>query len=225
LTFASIRLDDANINRSPYAYDANPASERQKYSDNVDKELTMLRFADMNHNTRGVLTWFATHGTSLLSNNTLVTGDNKGVAAYLLEKRIGAGFVAGFSQSTLGDVSPNVLGQFCEGGPNNGQPCRLDDSTCGGVVGPCRARGPFWGLNDGGTKSCFEIGKRQADKAFELLKLMDIDPDRSKAVQIRGPIRSFHHFQDLSFYEFPHPNGSVVSTCPSALGYSFGAVS
>lgn len=40
-------MTDANINRSPYAYEANPAEERAKYEPvggQVDKEMTVLSF-------------------------------------------------------------------------------------------------------------------------------------------------------------------------------------
>jgi neutral ceramidase len=36
-------------------------------------------------------------------------------------------------------------------------------------------------------------------------------------------VKSYHIFQDMEFYEFPLPNGTVVQTCPAALGYSFAA--
>lgn len=66
----------------------------------------------------GVINWFAVHGTSMNNTNTLVSGDNKGYAAYLLEKHVnGAGstpgmgpFVAAFGSTNLGDVSPNTAG-------------------------------------------------------------------------------------------------------------------
>jgi neutral ceramidase len=226
LSYGRIRLEDASINRSPYAYNANPPAERKKYFDNVDRDLSLLRFADLNHKPLGILTFFAIHGTSMLNNNTIVTGDNKGVASYLFEKKMegtNAAFVAGFSQSNVGDVSPNVLGAFCEGGPEDGKPCKIEDSTCGGKVGPCHARGPFPRLNDGGTKSCFEIGKRQYEKAFELFEMMEISPPGAKDIHVRGPVKAFHTFKDMSFFEFPHPNGTTVQTCPPALGYSFAA--
>jgi neutral ceramidase len=222
ITSGKIRIDDANINRSPTSYDANPAAERAQYSDNVDKDMTLLRFADLDNKDIGVLTFFATHGTSLLQNNTLVTGDNKGVAAYLLEKKMqttSPGFVAAFSQSNVGDVSPNVQGDWCESGPSAGQRCKADDSTCDGKVTACRSRGPFWGLNDAGTKSCYEIGKRQYEKAYELMQQLS----STGGSPVRGPVRSFHTYQDLSFAEFPHPNGSTVMTCIAAMGYSFAA--
>jgi neutral ceramidase len=36
-------------------------------------------------------------------------------------------------------------------------------------------------------------------------------------------VRSFHYFQDMQYYKFPLDNGTVVQTCPAALGYSFAA--
>lgn len=51
-------MSDANINRSLWAYLANPAAERALYSDDVDKTITMLRFqrASDGLNT-GILAW------------------------------------------------------------------------------------------------------------------------------------------------------------------------
>lgn len=105
LDFGTTKIPDANINRSPYAYLANPASERAQYTDDVDKTLTLLRFQRASDRKNiGVLTWFPVHGTSMLGNNTHVSGDNKGLAAYLFEQSVKGnsqaadGFVAGFSQ-------------------------------------------------------------------------------------------------------------------------------
>ncbi len=80
LDFGSTNVTDANINRSQWAYLANPAGERAQYTDDVDKELTLLRFqraSDLKN--IGVFTWFPVHGTSMLENNTHVSGDNKSV--------------------------------------------------------------------------------------------------------------------------------------------------
>lgn len=210
---------DANINRSPYAYLANPSSERLNYVDDVDKNLTMLRFTRADGKNIGVLTWYAVHGTSMLGNNTLITGDNKGVAAYLFEKAIGDDFVAGFSQANVGDTSPNVLGPMCEDGSN--QECRFEDSTCGGRNEPCHGRGPFFGLNDGGTKSCFEIGRRQFEGAKALYDSLG---SSNSTTAVTGPsVRSLHTFVSLANYTFPLRNGTIVKTCPAALGYSFAA--
>lgn len=129
LSFSSTELQDGNINRSPYSYLANPQEEREQYDSDVDKALTILRFDRLDdQKTMGVLTFYSVHGTSLYGNNTLVTGDNKGVAAYLFERnvtnddRFDQNFVAGFSQSSVGDSSPNVLGPYCE---DTGEKCKF----------------------------------------------------------------------------------------------------
>jgi neutral ceramidase len=69
----------------------------------------------------GVLNWFAVHGTSLNNTNRLISGDNRGVAGFLLEESIngptetvlpGMGdFVAAFASSNLGvsDISSCCL--------------------------------------------------------------------------------------------------------------------
>jgi len=215
------KVNNANINRSLYAYLANPAEERARYPDNVDKTMTMLKFTRASDGKSiGMLNWFATHGTSLLGNQTVVAADNKGVAAYLFEQDVAAsgnaapGFVAGFSQANVGDTTPNVLGAWCEDGSN--QECKLEDSTCGGKSQDCHGRGPFFGLNDGGVKSCYEIGKRQFEGAKAIYNSNGFTP-------ITGSIRSFHTFVDFSNFSFQLPNGTTVSTCPAAMGNSFAA--
>ncbi|KAF2438292.1 Neutral/alkaline nonlysosomal ceramidase [Karstenula rhodostoma CBS 690.94] len=220
----SAKVNNANINRSLYAYLANPASERARYTDNVDKTMTVLKFTRASDGKNiGILNWFAVHGTSLLGNQTVVAADNKGVAAYLFEQDIATnaasanaadGFVAGFSQASVGDTTPNVNGAWCEDGSN--QECKLEDSTCGGKSQDCHGRGPFFGLNDGGVKSCYEIGKRQADGAKSIY-------NSNGFTSITGSVRSFHSFVDFSNFTFQHPNGTTVKTCPAAMGNSFAA--
>ncbi|KAL9000554.1 MAG: hypothetical protein Q9169_000847 [Polycauliona sp. 2 TL-2023] len=223
LTVAEKEIQDANINRSLYAYLANPEEERARYQHDVDKTMTMLRFrrADDGKD-MGVLTWFPVHGTSMLGNNTLISGDNKGVAATLFEKDMqdrGEGteeFVAGFSQANVGDTSPNVLGAFCEDG--SGEKCNFQDSTCGNGNKMCHGRGPMFRHKDQGASSCHEIGRRQYVGAKALYLSMT-----AHNVPVKGPVRSFHTYRDFSNMTVQHPNGSLVSTCPAALGYSFAA--
>ena len=226
LTFDSIDLENANVNRSPFSYDANPEEEKARYSDNVDKTMTLLRFdRESDNKTMAILTFFPVHGTSMYNNNTLVTGDNKGVAAWLFERstqddnRFAEDFVAGFSQSNVGDTSPNVLGAWCEDG--SGERCRYEDSTCGGKMEHCRARGPFFRENDNGAKSCFEIGRLQFAAAKEAYDRMDVDTTR---IVGSSHVGAFHVYQDLSNYTFQSPfNSSTLATCPAALGFSFAA--
>jgi neutral ceramidase len=222
LSAGSAKITDTNINRSLFAYLANPESERARYGDDVDKTMTLLKFTRASDSkSLGVLTWFPVHGTSLLGNQTLVAGDNKGVAAYLFEQDAAAiedaapGFVAGFSQANVGDTTPNVMGAYCEDG--SGQQCRLNDSTCGGKSQDCHGRGPFFGLNDGGAKSCYEIGKRQFQGAKSIYQ------DSGSFKSISGNVRSFHTFVDFSNFTFTLTNGSTAHTCPGAMGNSFAA--
>lgn len=58
LSYADTIVSDANINRSLWAYLANPAEERAQYLDDVDKIITVLRFkrASDGLNT-GILAW------------------------------------------------------------------------------------------------------------------------------------------------------------------------
>lgn len=60
---------NANINRSPSAYLANPAEERALYEYDQDKDLTLLRFDDESGLARGFLSFFAVHATSIYEVN------------------------------------------------------------------------------------------------------------------------------------------------------------
>lgn len=61
----NITLLGANRNRSPSAYKANPADEIAKYQYDQDKELSVLRLNDATGKARGLISFFAVHGTSL----------------------------------------------------------------------------------------------------------------------------------------------------------------
>lgn len=232
LTAGTTKVFGANINRSLYAYLANPAEERAKYNvsaeddGSVEKDLTLLKFRRASDGKSiGVLTWFPTHGTSMLANNTLITGDNKGVAAYLFEKKVRErehetdDFVAGFSQANMGDASPNTLGEWCDDG--SGEKCDWISSSCKstGRSRKCHARGPFFREKDEGAASCFEIGTKQYEAALDLYLSMDTMPANVKG----SGVKAFHRFHDMADFQFQLPNGSTARTCSAALGYSFAA--
>lgn len=222
LSIGTTDVLDANVNRSPYAYLANPAAERERYEHDVDKAMTVLRFtkvADDREADIGILTWFPVHGTSMLGNNTLVTGDNKGVAAWLFEESTNdPDFVAGFSQANVGDTSPNILGAYCEYGEFAGELCDFKTSLCGNKSQPCHGRGPYFGLDDAGTASNYEIGRRQFVGAQKLFA------NQSAFRPISGKVvKSLHQFVDMRDYHFTFSNGTLAHTCPAALGYSFAA--
>ncbi|TQV92029.1 neutral/alkaline nonlysosomal ceramidase [Cordyceps javanica] len=228
LSVGKTKIFGANINRSLFSYYANPEEERARYNvssdddGSVEKDITVLKFQrEADGKNIGVLTWFPTHGTSMQANNTLITGDNKGLAADLFERRVRGGsqetddFVAGFSQANMGDASPNVLGAYCE---DTGEPCDFKTSSCSdGRPGSCRSRGPFFLENDNGASSCFEIARLQVEGAMRVYKKL------SKVNAVRGVgVKAVHEFHDMAGYEFLLPNGTMARTCPAALGYSFG---
>ncbi|OAA55426.1 neutral ceramidase precursor [Cordyceps fumosorosea ARSEF 2679] len=229
LSVGKTKIFGANINRSLFSYLANPEEERQRYNisaeddGSVEKDITVLKFQRAADGKNiGVLTWFPTHGTSMQANNTLITGDNKGLAADLFERRVRGGndetddFVAGFSQANMGDASPNVLGAYCE---DTGEPCDFKTSSCSdGRPGSCRSRGPLFLKNDYGASSCFEIARLQVEGAMSVYS--DLKKTESN---VRGVgVKAVHEFHDMAGYEFVLPNGTAARTCPAALGYSFG---
>ncbi|EKM60398.1 uncharacterized protein PHACADRAFT_167760 [Phanerochaete carnosa HHB-10118-sp] len=220
LSLGNTTVLEANINRSPSAYLTNPAEERARYRYDQDKELTLLRFDDVSGNPRGFLSFFPVHGTSIYENNTLVSGDNKGMAAYLYEAMMephampgNNTFVAGFAQANVGDTSPNTEGAFCEspGQPWDGLPCEFDHSTCGNRTQDCHGRGPGFRISD--FESNRIVAQRQVDGAKKLMS-------RSLPV-ISGPVVYVHTYLNMSYHSFQLPNGTTVQTCPPALGYSF----
>lgn len=212
-------LFGANINRSPTSYVLNPKEERDFYATegDTDKNMLLLKFTSITrNNTLGVLNWFSVHGTSMNASNTLISGDNKGYASYLMEKALnseetlpGQGdVVAAFASTNLGDVSPNTNGPKCI---DSGLPCDSISSTCNGRNELCIASGP--------GKDMFEsteiMGRKQFDHAMKLMNDL--------SVHIEGNIDFRHSFLDMSNVTVTLKNGTLVSTCDAALGYSFAA--
>ena len=108
-------LMGTQFNRSPDAYRNNPEAERARYASEVDPQITLLSVVSAEGRPMAAFNWYPVHGVSLPSKNKLVSGDNKGMAAYLFERKMGVTyqrdgeFVAGFVQAHAGDVSPYPL--------------------------------------------------------------------------------------------------------------------
>ncbi|MGW0183410.1 neutral/alkaline ceramidase [Nocardia sp. NPDC003345] len=123
LRLAHGELREASVNRSRAAFDRNPQDERDFFPDGIDPQTTLLRI-DRDGEPVGAVNWFATHCTSMTNHNTLISGDNKGYAAYHWEHVVEGvnyladpdpDFVAAFAQTNAGDMSPNL-----DGGPGAG---------------------------------------------------------------------------------------------------------
>ena len=186
--------------------------------------MSMLRFNRASDGKDiGLLTWLPVHGTSMLGNNTLASADNKGYAMVMFEKEVQGldtvadNFVAGFSQANVGDTSPRIEGAWCEDGSN--VQCSFEQSLCSGVAENCYGRGPNFTVKDNGATDTTTIGGRQYQVARNLW-----DNWSSASTPISGAVtRSFHTFQNMTGFTFTLPNGTEVSTCAAALGYSFAA--
>ncbi|XP_030341609.1 putative neutral ceramidase C [Strigops habroptila] len=209
-------VENSQINRSPFSYLENPASERSRYSSNTDKEMVMLKMVDENEQELGLISWFAVHPVSMNNTNRLVNSDNMGYASYLFEQEKNKGmlpgegsFVAAFASSNLGDVSPNTKGPFCI---NTGDSCDNPESTCPvGGAKMCMAVGPGNDMFD----STRIIGQNIYSKAKELYE--------KASQEITGPLSSAHQWVNMSDVSVELNATHTVKTCKPALGYSFAA--
>ncbi|CAM4121153.1 Neutral ceramidase [Mycobacterium basiliense] len=117
VTLSHGELHQASINRSPSAFDRNPAADRAFFPNRIDPQTTLVGINRGDH-TVGAIHFFATHGTSMTNHNRLISGDNKGFAAYHWERVVGGAdyldgqpdIVAAFAQTNPGDMSPHVDG-------------------------------------------------------------------------------------------------------------------
>ncbi|MEV6283246.1 neutral/alkaline ceramidase [Kribbella sp. NPDC051770] len=109
-------LTNASVNRSRTAFDENPAADKAAFPQGIDPAVTVLRFQQGSKEI-GAINWFATHPTSITNENTLISPDNKGYAAYRWEHDLKGvryldddsnGFVAAFPNTNAGDMSPNL---------------------------------------------------------------------------------------------------------------------
>jgi neutral ceramidase len=103
-------LQGVQFNRSPEAYAAN--SDHHLYTEPSDPEMIQIKAVAQSGRPLASFNWFAVHGVSLPLSNKFVSGDNKGLASYAFEKKMGASylqdgeFIAGFVQANSGDISP-----------------------------------------------------------------------------------------------------------------------
>jgi neutral ceramidase len=84
----------AGVNRSLIAYRENPQDERDRYSENTNTAMTLLKFVGSD-GPLGMINWYALHPTAMNYYNRLISGDHKGYASLLMEKREGVGYASG----------------------------------------------------------------------------------------------------------------------------------
>lgn len=115
LSISQQTLENANVQRSPEAYEANPAGERMRYKTRTNTVMTLVRVLSNKVKNeqkkpalRAVLSFFPVHTTSFTQLNNMINPDNKGYAQWVLERKF-PGVVAAFFQTNHGDTSPNLV--------------------------------------------------------------------------------------------------------------------
>lgn len=188
-------LHNASRNRSPLAFRLNKAEDRAHFPQEIDPLMTVLSFRQSGQPI-GALSFFGTHGTSMTNRNTLISGDNKGYAAWHWEHEEEGvrhlhderPFVAGFAQTNPGDLSPNLNLK------------------------------PGSGPTDDEFENTRIIGLRQADKARQL--------SQQALETLSGDIDFRMRYVDMSRVQVSAQytiDGLPARTCPAALGASFAA--
>lgn len=105
---------DAGVNRSKGAFDRNPDIDKAVFPDGVDRDSVTLHVI-RDGAAIGLINWYGIHPTTFGPEHKIISGGNKGYAAWLAEHKAGvdhtdpgsAPYVAAFAMSTPGDVSPN----------------------------------------------------------------------------------------------------------------------
>ncbi|WP_086825400.1 neutral/alkaline ceramidase [Allokutzneria sp. NRRL B-24872] len=195
LSLANGELKNASANRSRRAFDKNPAQDKAAFPDGIDPMTSLLRM-DRGGRTVGAINWFATHNTSMTGNNTLISGDNKGYAAYNWEREVaGADYLAGqpglvtaFAQTNAGDMSPNLNLK-----PGSGP---TEDEFANTQI----------------------LGKRQADAA----RALAASPGRSLSGGVDARLSHVDMSGTAVRPEFTG-DGATHTTCQAAMGASFAA--
>ncbi len=220
ILFNQGELLNTTIQRSMPAYLQNPESERQRFVDVNGEAVTINRNSVVLRLRRGetevaMLNWFPIHGTSMAQTNKLLSGDNKGYAAWRYEQDHEVDylsddepFVAGFFQADEGDNSPNVLiDQLSESELRDLQSEKF------------RTRGG--GAND--FESTLISGYKQYAKARDLAAAAE--------TPLTGGVSHIAAFIDLTRVEIDearvkrYPDTlqtAPFTTCEPALGVSFG---
>lgn len=76
-------------------------------------------------------------------------------------------------------------------------------------------------IASGPGNDMFESTKIIAERQFR--KSFDLFSNPENYTELSGPVQYVHQWIDMSSYSVNLPDGSVASTCPAAMGYSFAA--
>ena len=102
---ASVPVLDASRNRSPEAYQRNPEAKDASIP-SQDPDVTVIRVDTRRGRPIAVWSNFAVHPTSI--GDPILSGENPGATARIVEDEIGQGVVNVWTNGSAGDISPNT---------------------------------------------------------------------------------------------------------------------
>lgn len=219
---SELTVNDIGVNRSPKSYLMNPQAERNQFPGDMDKNLVQMRFLTTGGQLRGAFNWLAVHAVSMNNENLLISSDNLGLAAMLLEQEFNPGqligrgqFVGAYSTSNSGDISPNIRGPRCQ---NTGLYCDPIESSCPDRDDVCFALGP--GDND--EHSTRIIGTRMYNAGSTLARTL------ASGRELTGSVGSMHQYLEMSAQTgtWTNPTNNQQENfrgCFAAMGFSFAA--
>lgn len=194
-----------SFNRSIYAYNQNKDIDRTyTFAERhlaVDKNMTLLQFADENGLPMGSINWFAVHTTNLPNNFPRLCSDNKGFAASELEDRfrlVNKDYTAAFAQGACGDVSARVKFNH-----------KLD-----------RQRGYWEGVFEDDLKSSRYNGHLQYEKAKEIIESLEEKTENLAEGGVDGAIL-YSDFGNIDIDPAFTDGVEGCVTSPSCMGVPF----
>ncbi len=212
---------NGNVQRSLPAYLQNPVHERQRFLDvngnevTTNRMMTLLKLVRDDGSRVGMLNYYPIHVTSIWQLNTLLSGDNKGYAAYRFEEDFDTDyfadetFLAGFMQADEGDASPNLFVPEVSEADQRSRDNAAYRARAGGRNEP---------------ENAIISGFKQYQKARELYD--------NASEHLVGGIATAHIFVDFTGVtvanprDYPpelRPETAAYTTCAHALGVSMGA--
>eukprot|EP00298_Acanthocystis_sp_HF-20_P015889 c21307_g1_i1.p1 GENE.c21307_g1_i1~~c21307_g1_i1.p1 ORF type:complete len:784 (-),score=300.44 c21307_g1_i1:137-2488(-) len=173
----------------------------------------------------GLISWSNVQTTNMQRRTGTISGDNKGVASLLFERKMAAtaGFVSAFTTSSMGDASPNIAGPKCTNGNMTDNACDFFATTdsvtkkitwteatvCDGNYQNCKSKGPHG--ND--YLSATEIGYRLMNASWtEFNPTVTTTSGHSSWTAVSGSLKSAVYYRNLV---------SANPACGPALGITY----
>ena len=196
-------ITDASRNREFDTYLRNtdiPGDAAAQHADSIDPTVTVVRVDDAKGKPMAVWSNFAVHPTSFGDGNSLLSGDNAGVAARITEKALGPGVVNVWTNSAEGDAAPNgdpasVGGQAAEWVRSSAAGAHIAGKrTAAGILAAWRdagesmvkdtqlgARRTFWQFD--GSQHGAEGGRKENVGPFPVLGFGVVEERRPNVVE------------------------------------------